>query len=106
MLPKYLRISNKSDFYRIKKYGGSINSPFFSLKYLKSTSPELAVIVSKKINNKASIRNRIKRKTKSLIITNSNLPSYKILIFPKPGILQIPHSLLIKEFQKLLDNLL
>jgi ribonuclease P protein component len=106
MLPKYLRISNKSDFYKIKKYGGSINSSFFSIKYLKSTSPELAVIVSKKINNKASIRNRIKRKTKNLIITNNNLPSYKMLIFPKPEILQLPHSLLINEFQKLLDKLL
>ena len=106
MLPKSLRISNKSDFYKIKKYGKVFHSTYFSGKYLSSDAAEIAVIVSKKINNKSSTRNRIKRRTKALIIASKELPKIKLIIFPKLQVLNTPFSLLLEDFQKLLKSLL
>lgn len=106
MLPKSLRISNKSDFYKIKKYGKVFHSAYFSGKYLSSDAPEIAVIVSKKINNKSSTRNRIKRRTKALILASKELPKIKIIIFPKLQVLNTSYTLLLEDFQKLLKSLL
>lgn len=106
MLPKSLRITNKSDFYKIKKFGKVYHSLYFSVKFLPSNSPELAVIVSKKISNKSSIRNRIKRRTKAVIAGLKELPKLKVIVFPKLQVKNVAFPLLIEDFQKVLKNLL
>lgn len=106
MLPKNIRITNPSDFYKISKYGKFSSNNFWSIKFIPSEKPSIAVIVSKKVNSKASIRNRIKRRTKSLILSLKTLPQYKILIFPKNNVLKNSYSLLKIEFETLLKPLM
>jgi len=106
MLPKNLRITNPTDFYKISKNGKFSSNNFWSIKYVPSENPSIAVVVSKKVNNKASIRNRIKRRTKSLILAQNSLPQFKILIFPKNSVLKQKYSLLKIEFETLLKSLI
>jgi ribonuclease P protein component len=106
MLPKNIRLSNSSDFYSVSKYGKFSSNNFWSIKYLPSSEFSISVIVSKKVSTKATIRNRIKRRTKSLISSLKSAPKYKILVFPKYKVLKHNYPLLKVEFETLFKPLM
>lgn len=64
MLPVDRRITQKSDFDKIKAEGMIINSHSFSVSYIardKSKPSRFGYIISTKISKQATIRNRAKR---------------------------------------------
>lgn len=65
-----------------------ISTPFFSLRFdnAMSSSGTNAVVVSKKVSKKAVTRNRIKRKTLSVLKNNlgEKEKKYDIVIYIKP----------------------
>lgn len=73
MLAKKFRLSGEKEFKKIYNRGRYIPGSFVGIKYLltekqrnretqeKSEAPKIAIVVSKKINNKATVRNKIKR---------------------------------------------
>lgn len=63
MLKKSNRIRKNKDFGRIFREGKRINTDYFSIKITKNNSDEsrFGFVVSKKVSNKSTARNRIKR---------------------------------------------
>ncbi len=63
-LAKQYRLKGKKEFERVKKEGRLINGLLFSLLILKSQQtdgPKFGFVVSKKIDKRAVVRNRIRR---------------------------------------------
>jgi len=66
VLPKQFRLSNK-DFITVKKQGRKIFGPLFGLLIIQEKQelenrPKFGFIVSKKIDKRATVRNKIKRR--------------------------------------------
>ena len=68
MLPKIHRLVKKRDFDLVFQKGKSIKNGFLVLKVLKNNKGiiRFGFIVSKKVSNKATARNLIKRRLRSL----------------------------------------
>jgi len=63
-LPKKNRLKKKELFKKIKQSGQLIRTPFFNILFLRQDGvdlPKIGVIVSKKIDKSAVVRNKIKR---------------------------------------------
>lgn len=90
MLPKINRLTKKKDFDLVFKHGKSIKNGFLICKILKNhlTDNRFGFIVSKKISNKSTIRNKVKRRLRSIIAKELNVISghYDIIINTLPGI--------------------
>lgn len=90
MLQQSFRLRSSVDFSKTYKYGRSINSANFYIKYLATKQPvsKLAVVISKKVAKKAVVRNKIRRRfieairQKWQIIT----PGYNIIITIKSDV--------------------
>ena len=69
MLAQANRLVKKRDFETIFKAGETTKGDFFILKVLKSQSEysRFGFVVSKKISNKATIRNTIKRRLRKAV---------------------------------------
>jgi ribonuclease P protein component len=64
VLPKSNRLKEEKDFKRVYNKGRYTNGSYISIKYLYlnyNSATKIGVVVSKKINNKATVRNKIKR---------------------------------------------
>ena len=68
MLPKQNRLTNKNDFDLVFRGGKNIKGSFLVVKILKNNLKEsrFGFIVSKKVSNKATVRNKIKRRLKDI----------------------------------------
>jgi ribonuclease P protein component len=90
MLPKEYRLTKKKDFEIIFKQGKSARSDVLSCKILKNNLSEsrFGFIVSKKVSGKATVRNKVKRRLRSVI--QKELQNIKkssdIIIIALPGI--------------------
>ena len=62
-LKREYRLRGKKEFDKIKKEGRLVQNPFFSLLILEKQEdgPKFGFIVSKKIDKRAVVRNRIRR---------------------------------------------
>jgi len=70
MLAKKYRFHRQKDVRRVYSRGLSARSGPFGLKYLKQNKPtqnRVAVVVSKKIDKRAVVRNRIRRRVYEII---------------------------------------
>lgn len=70
MLAKEFRFHRQNDVRRVYSKGKSVRSGPLGLKYLKNTttkSNRVAVVVSKKIDKRAVVRNRIRRRVYEII---------------------------------------
>ncbi len=78
MLPKQNRLTERSDFERLKKEGRLVRGKLLFLSFLKNNLSfcRIGIIVSKKISNKAVERNRIKRVIRRAV-RNNILPFFK-----------------------------
>lgn len=70
MLPEINRLSQKKDFAVVFKSGKGVKGNFLIFKILKNNSNKLRVgfIVSKKVSNKATIRNKVKRRLRAAVL--------------------------------------
>lgn len=74
MLPVQNRLKLKKDFEAVVKKGRGLKEDFLFLKIVKNNRKEsrFGFIVSKKFSNKATLRNKIKRRLRALIRTKLN----------------------------------
>ncbi len=70
MLPKTYRLAKKKDFELVFKNGEAIKGDFLLIKLLKSQlkNSRFGFIVSKKVSNKAHVRNKIKRQMRAVVL--------------------------------------
>ena len=91
MLAKKYRLAKTKDIEAVAKRGQKIFSPYFLIKIFKNDLPHsrITVIVSKKVSNKATIRNRLKRIITEQLRLNFNQikTGLDILVLISPKIL-------------------
>ena len=70
MLPKINRLTKEKDFEEVFKKGKSIKNDFLVFKIFKNHLKEsrFGFIVSKKVSNKATVRNKIKRRLRDTVL--------------------------------------
>lgn len=63
MFPRLWRLTRKRDFDKIYRLGHKTASSFLFIRYLPNrlNHPRLAVVIGRKVNKKAVVRNRLKR---------------------------------------------
>lgn len=87
-MPKLKRLSQKKDFDLVFKKGKGLNGDFLIFKTLKNNLKKTRVgfVVSKKVSNKATVRNKIKRRLRAVILDElkKNNPSADIIIIALP----------------------
>lgn len=111
MLPKKNRLTQKKDFDFVFKNGKTVRSTFLLFKFLKNHISEtrFGFIVSKKISNKATKRNLVKRRLRGAVSNLSedfnslkNKKSFDIIMIALPGILDKNFS----EIEKMITDFL
>ncbi len=89
MLAKENRLKKKKDFEDVFKKGKGFKEKFLFLKVRKNDlrTARFAFVVSKKVSNKAVVRNQIKRRLRE--VTRSKLsqikPSQDVIVVALPG---------------------
>lgn len=89
MSPKINRLTKKKDFDLAFKKGESIKNDFLLFKIAPNHLPQsrFGFIVSKKVSNKATVRNKIKRRLRAVALRE--LPNIKssadIIVIALPG---------------------
>ena len=75
MLPRENRLKKKKDFEKVFKKGKAKKGKFFLIKFIKNELKTIRIgfVVSKKISNKATKRNKLKRRMREA--TKMFLPS-------------------------------
>ncbi|VAW27753.1 Ribonuclease P protein component [hydrothermal vent metagenome] len=110
MLAKKFRFHRQNDVRRVYRNGSSARSSHLSLKYLKQHSPSdnrVAVVVSKKVDKKAVIRNRIRRRVYEIIRntwTDTKQGHDLVFTVHDKSIATIEHPELEAEIKKLLKK--
>lgn len=101
MLSKKFRLSAK-DIPSVVKNGKRQNLRYFSYSVLPSSSFQAAFVVSNKIDKKAVVRNKIKRRLREAVQKNLNvLGNNKIIFFAKKEIVSAPYSEILNEIKNL-----
>ncbi|MBL7156084.1 MAG: ribonuclease P protein component [Candidatus Pacebacteria bacterium] len=106
MLYKENRLRLKKDFEKVFKNGKGFHQDFLFLKLLGNDKKQTRVgfVVSKKISNKAVIRNKVKRRLREIIrdqITEIN-QGFDIVLVALPGLEEKDFS----EIKNMVNNLL
>jgi ribonuclease P protein component len=91
MLSIQNRLKKEKDFERVFKQGSPIKGRLFFLKILKTENKtsRIGLSVSKKISNKAVVRNKIKRRLREAVraeLKKNSLSGHDIVIVALPGI--------------------
>lgn len=89
MLPKENRLKKRNDFKKIHQQGKSILKGKLILRFLPAEGRNLiGIIVSKKVSKKAVVRNKIKRRIRSILRDNiEKIPKgYNIIFIALSGI--------------------
>lgn len=106
MLPKENRLKKKKDFEKVAGKGRAAAGGFLVLKFVENglDISRVGFVVSKKISNKAVIRNKVKRRLRSAI--RALLPQlrqgYDLVFFSRPSI----ESKDFQEIKEAVDELL
>jgi len=112
MIAKTFKLNRNLIKYTLEK-GEEVRSKFFIIRYIKNTetSSKYCVIISKKISNKAVVRNRLRRviyeaiRTSGLLETKNH--SFNTILIPKKMVLEKDFNALQKDistFPNLLIN--
>lgn len=107
MLAKKYRLNGEREFRRVYSKGRYLTGKLVTIKYffaIHQTLPKIGIVVSKKISNKSSVRNKIKRQISEVIFKSlPKLPDQiKMVIIVK----KIPENFqgLKTEINQLLNN--
>lgn len=108
MLPRKYRLAKEKDFKMLARKGTSFFVKELGIKYLKNNLPHsrFAFIVSNKIDQRATVRNKIKRRLREII--HQKLGKIKkgldILIITKPEIKNFDFWQIKKILEKILTR--
>lgn len=103
---KIITLTQKSDFIRMKEEGKKYHLPCSTVIYVQNKDPKvfrIAFALSRKFAN-AVVRNKVRRQIKEIIrnhLKESKSIHCDILFIPKKSIIDIEHSELIKQMQRL-----
>jgi len=90
MFPKNQRITKEKEFNNVFRFGRSYYTNFLDLRILKNdlNINRFGFVVSKKISNKAVIRNKIKRHLRAILKKHQEKfpASVDVVIYTKPSI--------------------
>jgi len=106
-MSKLISLSSAKDF-EFRRFKKSASSQNLRFKAVSTTynSPRFGFVISKKILNKASDRNKLKRRLRAIAQgTISNLTAADILVFPQTSALKKPFNDLKIEFVQDLKRL-
>ena len=96
MLSLQNRLKKKKDFERVFKQGDSARGSLIFMKILKNQNPDsrIGFVVSKKISNKAVVRNKIKRQLRESAREELKKyqPGYDMVIVTLPGIQKVDYK--------------
>jgi ribonuclease P protein component len=109
MLPKKYRLP-KREFKEIFKSGKRIHSPYFTIVYkkdLKLENPQIAVVVGLKVDKRATRRNKVKRRIKTILKDKlEDIPhNIKVIITTKNPVVNLKFENLHKILSIKLDQL-
>ncbi|MFC1645401.1 ribonuclease P protein component [Patescibacteria group bacterium] len=108
MFPRKKRITDKNDFNMIFKKGRAFHSDLFFIKTLKNElgHNRYGFVVSKKVSNKAVVRNKIKRRLREVARLSQNKPegNLDIIIYAKPSIKNADFAKIREDFEKIINN--
>ncbi len=108
-MPKANRLTKKKDFDTVFKEGEGTKNGFLVVKLLANNLPQsrFGIVVSKKISNLATVRNKVKRRIRDAIALQ--LPSLKksadVVIVTIPGIQKKEFSELATTVQKIVNKI-
>lgn len=92
MLKKKYRLRKTKDFERVYKKGKGAKVGFLAIKFTENNleNSRFGIIVSRKVANKATRRNKIKRRIREAIRKHLEeiKPGYDIIIFAQPSIIE------------------
>lgn len=108
MLAKKYRLARNKDFARISRQGKAVFGRELSLKWIKNDLPysRFGIIVSLKVDKKANVRNRIKRRIRAVLkeYLTQFVRGYDFLILTRTGIKELDYhqikDRMLKHFQK------
>ena len=102
MILRRHRLSNDKQIKKVLQKGATRTGSFFRIKALKN--PRLLdisrfnVVISKKVASRATVRNKIRRRTKAIFIEEiAKIKGYDLVVFPK---LQVEGA----DFKKLTED--
>lgn len=108
MLPKRYRLS---DFVNVKKKGRKVFGPLFGLLILRGKEesggePEFGFIVSKRIDKRAVVRNKIRRRLGQALLPflSKTKPGIKIVFLAKKALVDKDFSEIQKETERMLKK--
>ena len=107
MLPKINRLTKKKDIDLVFKKGRSFKNDFLVFKTMKNHLKEsrFCFIVSKKVSNKATVRNKVKRRLRSIILNNFKKNSPNSIKKPLDIIIIALFGIEKKEFSEVKSNI-
>jgi len=90
MLAKFNRLRKKKEFETVLRKGKGFKEDFLVLKAMKNnlSQTRVGLIVGVKVSKKATLRNKIKRRLKALIVTKISEieKGVDIILIAKPGL--------------------
>jgi ribonuclease P protein component len=90
MLPRSARLRKERDHEHVRRTGRRASDQFLSVKALQTqnTRPRVAVVISKKVDKRATVRNRIRRQILAKIEQKYKKlkPGTDIVVIIRPGI--------------------
>jgi len=109
MLKRLNRIRTKAEYDRLYKRGRKINTSVFILRYLPNnlTLGRVGLVISSKVDKKATIRNRLKRQITEIIRLHhlKKLSGYDCALVCLPRIKNRSAKQLAQELQSLVSKI-
>ncbi|MGH8152298.1 MAG: ribonuclease P protein component [Rhodanobacteraceae bacterium] len=87
-MPPAARLRRAADFAALRRASGRWQGAYFLLRWMASSAPHarLGLAVSRRVNRRAVVRNRIKRVIReSFRMQRANLPPLDVLVIAKPS---------------------
>lgn len=108
MLPKKYRLVKDKDFARVALSGQKAYGPELNLKWIKNNQScsRWGIIVSLKVDKKAVVRNKIKRRLRAILRENidSLVSGLDVMIVTKDQIKKLDYLQLQNIFLKILNK--
>lgn len=102
---KISKIKKEEDFKRIRQAGKYWTGSFVRLTIAQQQVEEIriAIVISKKVDNKAVVRNKIRRQISAIlteVINDLNATSFDLIVSVLPGKNQVTFDELTQEIKK------
>jgi ribonuclease P protein component len=109
MLPRPFRLAKNRDIRRVFRYGKKASSLSLGLKFCLNQLPlsRMTVIVSLKVDKRATKRNRLKRQIRAIFYSHLKeiKPGFDIVIMPQKTALEKKYQELEKELINLFKRM-